>query len=152
MPLQIDSFLLILRLLLIVLLYLFLMQVVLAITRDLGKSIGPKGPAVLGNLVVVDTRGQCIIPVGKSYPLSANTTIGRGPINTIQLEDSSVSIQHARLSYHNDQWYVQDAGSSNGTYINRPPASDLVPIGDKPVAIGEGNKLYIGNIAFLIKR
>src|SRR5207253_2209666 len=108
MPLQIDSFLLILRLLLIVLLYLFLMQVVLAITRDLGKSAAPKGPAVLGRLVVINTKDQCMIPVGKSYPLSAKTTIGRGPANTIQLEDNSVSAQHAYLSYHNGQWYVQD--------------------------------------------
>ena len=58
MPLQIDSFLLILRLLLIVLLYLFLMQVVLAITRGLGKPVGPKTPAVLGSLVASHFRSS----------------------------------------------------------------------------------------------
>ena len=145
MPLQIDSFLLILRLLLIVLLYLFLMQVVLAITRDLGKAAAPKGPPVLGRLVVFDTRGQCLIPVGKSYPLSAKTTIGRGPANTIQIEDDSVSAQHAHLTYHNGQWYVRDADSSNGTYVNGQLASE-------PTLVGEGDRLYIGNIAFQIKK
>jgi pSer/pThr/pTyr-binding forkhead associated (FHA) protein len=145
MPLQIDSFLLILRLLLIVLLYLFLMQVVLAITRGLGKPVGPKTPAVLGSLVVIDRRSPCTIPLGTSYPLSVRTTIGRGPVNDIQIEDNSVSAQHAHLSYHNGQWYVQDAGSSNGTYVNGLPAGD-------PLPIKEGDKLYIGNIAFQIKK
>jgi pSer/pThr/pTyr-binding forkhead associated (FHA) protein len=145
MPLQIDAFLLILRLLLIVLLYLFLMQVVLAITRGLSKPVGPKTPAVLGSLVVIDRRSPCTIPLGTSYPLSVRTTIGRGPVNDIQIEDNSVSAQHAHLSYHNGQWYVQDAGSSNGTYVNGLPASD-------PLAVKEGDKLYIGNIAFQIKK
>ena len=145
MPLQIDAFLLILRLLLIVLLYLFLMQVVLAITRDLGKPVAPKGPAVLGHLVVIDRRGSCTIPLGTSYPLSAKTTIGRGPANTIQIQDSTVSAQHAHLSYHNGKWYIQDAGSSNGTYVNSQPASE-------PVPAGEGDTMSIGDILFQIRK
>ena len=61
MPL--DAFLLVLRLLFIVLLYLFLMQVVVAIMRDTRKrvagvtdvSTSAKGPVSLGQLVVVDS-------------------------------------------------------------------------------------------------
>jgi pSer/pThr/pTyr-binding forkhead associated (FHA) protein len=145
MPLQIDAFLLILRLLLIVLLYLFLMQVVLAITRDLGKPVAPKSPAVLGRLVVIDRRGQCDIPLGTTYPLSAKTTIGRGPANTIQIPDSTISAQHAHLWYYNGKWYVQDAGSSNGTYVNNQPARD-------PIAAGEGDTMGIGDILFEIRK
>jgi pSer/pThr/pTyr-binding forkhead associated (FHA) protein len=145
MPLQIDSFLLILRLLLIVLLYLFLMQVVLAITRDLGKAAVPKGPAVLGHLVVIDRRGQCTIPLGTSYPLGAKATIGRGPANTIQIQDNTISAQHVHLSYHNGKWYIQDAGSSNGTYVNNQPVREAIPA-------GEGDTLGIGDILFQIRK
>jgi hypothetical protein len=68
MPLQLDVFLLILRLLLIVLLYLFLMQVVIVITRDLRKSaaasvdIENRTLPVLGHLVVVDSGPSSIQP------------------------------------------------------------------------------------------
>src|SRR6266571_9006800 len=63
-----DVFLLILRLLLIVLLYLFLMQVVIAITRDLRKtSAASEGPGnkalpVVGHLIVVDSGPSNILP------------------------------------------------------------------------------------------
>lgn len=132
MPLQIDSFLLILRLLLIVLLYLFLMQVVLAITRDLRKTAamnadtGNKVPSVLGHLVVVDSGPSGVLP-GTRFDLTAQTNIGRGPTNTIQLPDTFISAEHTRLWYRNGSWYVQDAGSVNGTFVNNQPAREALP-------------------------
>ncbi len=135
MPLQIDAFLLILRLLLIVLLYLFLMQVVIAITRDLRKTSASasagQGPATLGHLVVVDSGPSSILP-GTRFALAPQTNIGRGPTNTIQLPDKFISAEHTRLWYHNGIWYVQDAGSVNGTYVNNQQAREAIPakIGD----------------------
>lgn len=137
MPLQIDSFLLILRILLVVLLYLFLMQVVIAITRDLRKTAANNAdgatrvPRVLGHLVVVDSGPSNILP-GTSFDLEAQTNIGRGPTNVIQLPDSFISAEHTRLSFRNGIWYVQDAGSVNGTYVNNQPAREALPakVGD----------------------
>ena len=131
MPLQIDSFLLILRLLLIVLLYLFLMQVVIAITRDLRKTAtvnsesGARLPPVVGHLVVVDSGPSNVLP-GTSFNLEPRTSIGRGPTNTIQLTDNFISGEHSRLWYNNGVWYVQDAGSVNGTYVNNQPAREAL--------------------------
>ncbi len=135
MPL--DSFLLILRLLLIVLLYLFLMQVVIAITRDLRKTAavsadaGRKTTSVLGHLVVVDSGPSNITP-GTSFELEPQTNIGRGPTNTIQIPDTFISSEHTRLWYRNGQWFVQDAGSVNGTFVNNQPAYTALPakVGD----------------------
>jgi len=135
MPL--DSFLLILRLLLIVLLYLFLMQVVIAITRDLRKTAavsadgGGRVAQVLGHLVVVDSGPSSISP-GTSFDLESQTNIGRGPTNTIQLPDNFISSEHSRLWYRNGQWFVQDAGSVNGTFVNNQPAYNALAakIGD----------------------
>ena len=131
MPLQLDVFLLILRLLLIVLLYLFLMQVVIAITRDLRKStaasadMGNRALPVLGHLVVVDSGPSSILP-GTSFNLEPQTSIGRGPTNTILLSDNFISGEHTRLWNRNGTWYVQDAGSTNGTYLNGQPAQDAL--------------------------
>src|ERR1700680_4977109 len=96
MPLQLDVFLLILRLLLIVLLYLFLMQVVIAITRDLRKAApaseadAAKAAPVVGHLVVVDSGPSQIAP-GTRFELLPQTTIGRGPTNTIQIAENFIS-------------------------------------------------------------
>lgn len=126
-----DVFLLILRLLLIVLLYLFLMQVVIAITRDLRKTAAAsespvnKAPPVVGHLVVVDSGPSNILP-GTRFDLSPQTTIGRGPTNTIQLTDNFISGEHTRLWFRNGLWYVQDAGSTNGTYVNNQSAREAL--------------------------
>ena|SRR5437588_815095 len=129
---SLDVFILILRLLFIVLLYLFLMQVVIAITRDLRKTsaltadTANRAPPVVGHLIVVDSGPSNILP-GTSFDLMPQTIIGRGPTNTIQLPDTFISAEHTRLWLRNGLWYVQDAGSTNGTYLNNQPAVEALP-------------------------
>ena len=51
--------------------------------------------------------------------LSARTTFGRRPGNTIIIAgDSFVSGNHAEILYENEQFYLTDLGSTNGTQIN----------------------------------
>ncbi len=141
-----DVFLLILRLLLIVLLYLFLMQVVIAITRDLRKTssvkdvVGGSASPILGHLIVVDSGPSQITP-GTSFDLQAHTTIGRGPTSTIQLNENFISGEHTRMTYRNGTWFVQDAGSTNGTYLNNLPARDSL-------AAHVGDIVQVGYIRF----
>lgn len=134
---SLDVFLFILRLLLIILLYLFLMQVVIVITRDLRKTTATSANAgnstlpVLGHLIVVDSGPSSIQP-GQSFDLLPQTTIGRGPTNTIYLPDNFISSEHARMWNRNGIWYVQDAGSTYGTYVTNQPAVQAlaVKVGD----------------------
>lgn len=141
-----DVFLLILRLLGIVLLYLFLMQVIISITRDLRKTSAAndgemsKLSPVLGHLVVVDSGPSKIAP-GTSFNLNPQTTIGRGPTNTIQISETFVSAEHTRLWFRNGVWYVQDAGSTNGTFLNSQPARDAL-------AAHFGDIIQVGFIRF----
>jgi FHA domain len=129
---SLDVFILILRLLFIVLLYLFLMQVVIAITRDLRKTsvvsadTVNKAPPVAGHLIVVDSGPSNILP-GTSFDLLPQTSIGRGPTNTIYLPDTFISGEHTRLWFRNGTWFVQDAGSTNGTFLNEQPAMKALP-------------------------
>jgi len=80
-----DVFLLILRMLGIVLLYLFLMQVVISITRDLRKTAEAnedalgKLPPIVGRLIVVDSGPSKISP-GTSFNLNPQTKIGRAHV------------------------------------------------------------------------
>ncbi|HEY0756679.1 MAG TPA: FHA domain-containing protein [Ktedonobacteraceae bacterium] len=141
-----DVFLLILRLLGIVLLYLFLMQVIISITRDLRKTVAAndgvidKLPPILGHLVVVDSGPSKIAP-GTSFNLNPQTTIGRGPTNTIQISETFVSAEHTRMWFRNGVWYVQDADSTNGTFLNNQPARD-------PLAARIGDIIQVGFIRF----
>ncbi len=56
--------------------------------------------------------------VGQRAELSAAPIlIGRGPDAAIRLDDDYVSTRHARIAAAGDQWFVEDLGSTNGTYI-----------------------------------
>ena len=56
---------------------------------------------------------------GKIYPLEGvDILIGREASSTIQIDSPGVSRKHARLTYQNNQYLLQDLDSSNGTFLN----------------------------------
>ena len=58
--------------------------------------------------------------VGESFPLNADRmTIGRRPDSDIFLDDVTVSRDHALLVRRAGDYYLDDLGSLNGTYVNR---------------------------------
>jgi pSer/pThr/pTyr-binding forkhead associated (FHA) protein len=105
-----------------------------------GDGSSGKLPPTLGHLVVVDSGPSNIAP-GTRFDLSPQTNIGRGPTNVIQIPDSFVSAEHTRMWFRNGVWYVQDAGSVNGTFVNNQPARDAMPA--KP-----GDIIRVGYIQF----
>ncbi len=74
---------------------------------------------------MVDSGPSNILP-GTRFDLSPQTTIGRGPTNSIQLTDNFISGENTRIWFRNGLWYVQDAGSTNGTYVNNQPAREAL--------------------------
>lgn len=57
---------------------------------------------------------------GASYQLQGDLVeIGRSPESTIFLDDITVSRHHARLTRNAEGWTLTDAGSLNGSYVNR---------------------------------
>jgi pSer/pThr/pTyr-binding forkhead associated (FHA) protein len=55
----------------------------------------------------------------KEVPLAqATTTIGRLPDNNVQIDNLAVSGHHAKISWEQGQYIVEDLGSLNGTYVN----------------------------------
>ena len=71
----------------------------------------------VGTGVLVVTRGEA---AGSRILLDlANTSAGRHPKSDIFLDDITVSRRHAEIIREGDQYRVRDAGSLNGTYVNR---------------------------------
>jgi hypothetical protein len=65
-------------------------------------------------------------------PSTAPITIGRAPDNTLVIQDPTVSSRHARLFLQGSQWYVQDLGSTNGTFVNEQRITQYpIRTGDK---------------------
>ncbi len=57
--------------------------------------------------------------LGETYPLEGvELVIGREPGVEIQIDSPGVSRRHARLSLQSGQYFLQDLGSSNGTFLN----------------------------------
>jgi pSer/pThr/pTyr-binding forkhead associated (FHA) protein len=77
--------------------------------------------------------------VGARITLSGQPVlIGRADDSTLVLNDDYASTRHARLSPRGSEWYVEDLGSTNGTYLDRGKVTTAVrvPIGT-PVRIGK---------------
>ncbi len=58
--------------------------------------------------------------VGESFDVDRERmSIGRRPDAEVFLDDVTVSRDHALLLRRGEQWYLDDCGSLNGTYVNR---------------------------------
>lgn len=88
--------------------------------------------------------------VGKEFPISGNESmIGRwdadgGIFPDIDLDqddpEAKVSRRHARISFFNNQYLIEDLGSTNGTFINRGPR--LLPGNKQP--LNHGDEIIVG--------
>ena len=132
-----------LRFLFLALLYVFLFAVVRVLVRDLRAAA--REPAIeLGRLrVLASPEGEP--PVGVVFGLDAVTTLGRDVNNAIVVEDRFASAEHAILTFRGRTWYVEDLGSTNGTYVNGGEVDGLSPM-------SFGDELQIGQVRLRLER
>lgn len=83
--------------------------------------------AGLGSLRVIANSGS-YPSVNTVYELSPVTTLGRYSRNTIVLDDTYVSGDHALLTWRDSQWWLEDLASRNGTVLNDHPLTDATVI------------------------
>ena len=147
----VDEVLLVLKIAFLVLLYLFIWRIVRTASRDLrlpqesfimapssssGVQSSGRGSRT-GRLIVVKSVD---LDEGEDFALnSSQLTVGRGLRNDIAIgADEYASARHARFEPRQDGVWVQDLGSTNGTYLNgarleqprRLTPGDIIRIGE----------------------
>jgi hypothetical protein len=156
----VDEALLILKVGFIVLLYLFIWRIVRSASRDF--RAGP-GQALIGQESMIVAPGQAAglgmaahrtrlvvlkspaLTQGEEIPVdSAPVTVGRGGQNDIPLEgDEFSSAQHARFESRRDGLWVEDIGSTNGTFVNGARVTT-------PRRLGKGDVVRVGQTDFTV--
>jgi pSer/pThr/pTyr-binding forkhead associated (FHA) protein len=64
--------------------------------------------------------------------------VGRADDSALVLTDDYASTRHARLSQRGSEWYVEDLGSTNGTYLDRVKVTTAVRVPlATPIRIGK---------------
>jgi pSer/pThr/pTyr-binding forkhead associated (FHA) protein len=138
--------LLVLQLGFLALLYLILMGFVRALLRDLrgAERAQLAARSGIGRLAVLESP-EDEPPAGQAIALGPINSIGRNVNNTIFVEDDFVSAIHAMLTFRGRSWFIEDQGSTNGTYVNGHRI-------DRPVALSFGDELTIGRVRMRLER
>lgn len=153
----VDEALLALKIAFIVLLYLFIWRIVRSASRDLRSGavqesmiISPGEAASLGlaptrraRLVVLKSPA---LEAGEEVPVdSMPVGIGRGGQNQVPLDgDEFASAQHARFEAKRDGLWVEDIGSTNGTFVNGARVTT-------PRRLAQGDIVRVGQTDFRVE-
>lgn len=82
---------------------------------------------------------------GKTFELADEVTLGRAPGCGVRVDDAFTSSLHARLYRRDGTLWVEDLGSTNGTWVN---AQRVVA----PVKLGRGDLVQVGGTVFEVQR
>jgi hypothetical protein len=113
-------------------------------------KVGETGELEVLDVEDVVSRGAALViragggRAGESFPLQADRlTVGRRPESGIFLDDVTVSRDHAVIVRRGHDYYLDDCGSLNGTYVNRSRIDSH--------RLADGDELQIGKykLAFL---
>ena len=142
-----EPLLKLLELCLLALVWLFFLRVLRAVwteVRGPGTTVPRPSPNASRRPTSARRRGTPRLVVlepkerkGRTYDLRDEQTVGRAAGCQITLDDTYVSQLHARVFSKDGSWYVEDLGSTNGTYLNTKRVAGAL-------AIKRGDRVKIG--------
>jgi hypothetical protein len=81
----------------------------------------------------------------RTVHIAASMVVGRAPECELRIEDTYASQQHARLFGKNGAWYVEDLGSTNGTFVNEQKLA-------APAMVQAGDRIRVGTTVLELRR
>ncbi len=128
------------------LIYSVLLLVVVAVRREMslrlgaGKVLPSTAP---GSLRILARGTDPKASPGDLLPLGPVTRLGASSNNELVLQDDFISAHHARLRWDGASWWVEDLGSTNGTFVDD---GQCVP--HHPHPLPAGDRLRLGDMVF----
>lgn len=158
-----EQVLTVLKLCLLALLYLFFLRVLRAVWTEVNppKAVATprpatpvpattrarrsaararRKPAVPTRLVMVEPTARA----GAEFPLGPDITVGRAPGCDLVFDEQYVSQVHTRIFSRDGAVFVEDLGSTNGTWVNGSRA-----VGQMPARLGD--RIQIGNVVMEVR-
>lgn len=139
-----DAVLTILKLVFLAGLYFFFFRVLRSVWAESSSpaagagSVQPTAAARARILSPEDSKGI-------TFDLADETTVGRDANCGVALKDTTVSQLHARFFRKNGKLYVEDLGSTNGTFVNRRAAK-------RPTPVRRGDRVQVGQTVMELTR
>ncbi|MDQ3962635.1 MAG: FHA domain-containing protein [Actinomycetota bacterium] len=149
-----DIVLVLLKFAFLGLLYIFVARAVRAVVLELRGGTAParaSAPAPARGTKRAKKRPAKAVIVegsstsGKTFNLKDELILGRGEKCHVILDDTYVSTVHARLFPRSDAIFVEDLGSTNGTYLNRKRVTN-------PMEIQRGDQVKIGKTVLEMRK
>jgi hypothetical protein len=149
-----------LGLLLVVLIWLFFFRVIRAVWVEVRPGKNRNASAVLADSRVAQAppssrqsrRSRLVLRVaepegerGRIYELPEEVTVGRAPGCGVRVDDSYTSSIHARVFRRDGTVWVEDLGSTNGTWVNGERLSS-------PAKVDRGDLVQVGGTVFEVAR
>ena len=170
---DIDIVLLVLKVGILALLYLFVWRVVRAATASVragagggsGAKAAPTGVFAGGSGErraqsqyerVGDRRGAIsdtpclvveesrVLAAGVDVQLTGVVTVGRSPANDVVLDETVVSAAHAELRREGGAYIIRDLGSTNGTFVNGERVGEAQLTNGSMLRVGDTTFRYLG--------
>jgi hypothetical protein len=138
---------------LLILVYLFIWRALRRVVSDVrtqtpgrrkSKERGggePATPQTASIVVVHEPDGA----KPRTFKLATSMLVGRAPECEIKVDDTYASQQHARLFGRQGGWYVEDLGSTNGTFVNDQRLA-------APALVHPGDRIRVGTTMLELKR
>jgi pSer/pThr/pTyr-binding forkhead associated (FHA) protein len=106
-----------------------------------GPSAASRGRAGKLQLKVIEPQDR----YGQAFEVGEEVTLGRAPGCGVRVEDAYTSSLHARLYRRNGSLWVEDLGSTNGTWVNAERIGTTAKL-------GKGDLLQVGGTVFEVSR
>jgi hypothetical protein len=160
-----DVILFVLRTAFMVLIYVFICIVLIYLIKDLHNTARSRKETTavitegsgyrVANPSIPERSGPGLLRVesapkeydleGAEFALDRELKLGRGSQNEVILPDRFASNNHARLYNRDGQYWLEDLGSKNGTYLNGKPIAETT-------VLANGDQIRIGEIIFKFVR
>lgn len=141
-----EIMLLLVKVIFILVIYLFIFGVIRLIYLDI-KSMNISKTNTKGfypYLKLINQREMLDFKVEETYTLSKSVVVGRQDKNDIVIKDLCISGIHAHIIVKDDEVYLKDMGSKNGTFVNGVSLTE----GER-LLLKDGDNIRIGQVKFL---